>query len=142
MGKKAKYIGDNSFKTQDTVDTFGAKITDHELLAKGAEVQEVETKSTPLDDQGGDGKPIILRRFSYQLPPKVKYSKADLLLHHKPRIQPFLWKDGLEEIAEPRVVLGKKGKFDIFVTCQARKGQLLHEKPLTLSEVTHAHGSN
>lgn len=122
-------------KGSKTLDHFGARVTEHDLLAKGAEAQELETRSTPLDDAGGDGRPVILRRFSYQLPPKMRYSKADLLKHHKPRILPFLWKDGLEEIQEPRVVFGKRGKFDIFVTCQPRKGQLLHERPQTLKEV-------
>jgi len=122
-------------KGAETIDSFGQRVTDHALLAKGAEVQELETRSTPLDDGTGDGRPIILRRFSYQLPPKVKLSKADILLHHKPRILPFLWKDGLEEIQEPKVVLGKGGKFDIFVTCQPRKGHLLHERPQSLKQV-------
>lgn len=141
MGKKntAKYVGDNSFKTQDgTVDTFGAKVVDHSLLAKGAEVQELTTTSTPLDDQGGDGKPIILRRFSLQLPPKVRYTKEVLLAQHKARVEAFLWKDGLEMITEPRIIFGKKGLFDIFVTAQPRRGHNLNEKPLSLNELTHA----
>lgn len=129
-------------KTKDgATHNFGAKVTEHELLAKGAEVQELETRSIKMDDGGGVGNAVVLRRFSYQLPPKTKISKTDLLHHHKPRILPFLWKDGLEEIQEPKVVFGKKGKFDIFVTCQARRGQLLHERPLTLQQAMHDNSS-
>lgn len=125
-------------KTKDgATHNFGQKVVEHELLAKGAEVQELETRSVRMDDGGGVGTPILLRRFSYQLPPKTKISKADLIHYHKPRILPFLWKDGLEEIAEPKVVFGKKGKFDIFVTCHPRRGQLLHERPLSLQQAMH-----
>lgn len=118
--------------------SFGKKVKDHALLAGGAEVQELETRSAPMDDFGGSGPTVVLRRFQYQLPPKVKYSAKDILDHHTPRIIPFLWKDGLEQIGEPKVVFGKKGKFDIYITATPRRGQLLHDKPLSLKEAMHA----
>lgn len=130
-------------KTKDgATHNFGEKVKEHALLAKGAEVQELETRSVRMDDGGGVGNAVILRRFSYQLPPKTKFSKVEILAHHKPRITPFLWKDGLEEIAEPKVVLGKKGKFDIFVRCQARRGQLLYERPLSLQQAMTQNAKN
>lgn len=117
---------------------FGERVKDHALLAKGAEVQELETRSSPLDDGSGVGPAVILRRFSFQLPPKTKYSKAELLAHHTSRIVPFLWKDGLDQIGEPKVVFGKQGKFDIYITASPRRGQLLHERPLPLKQAINA----
>lgn len=127
-------------KVGATTDTFSDAIDAHPLLAKGAAAQELTSTANiekgALTDTGGI--PIILRRFQYQLPPKTQINKEEILKHHKPRILPFLWKDGLEEIAEPKVVIGKKGKFDIFITCQPRKGELLHERPHTLGQALNS----
>lgn len=123
--------------TDGLIHNFGTKVVDHELLAKGAEAQELETRSAPMDDFGGDGKAIVLRRFQYQLPPRLKPrpSKAEFAKYHLPRIIPFLYKDGLEQLGEPKVVFEKKGKVSIFITASPRRGQLLKEKPQTLKEL-------
>lgn len=114
---------------------FGEAVTESPLLAKGAAAQELEARSSELDDAGGSGNPVVLRRFTIQLPPRTKISSAELLKHHRDRVFAFLIKDGLDPIGEPRVFFQKKGKVDIFVTASPLKGHLLHQKPQSLKQV-------
>lgn len=103
------------------------------------EGREIETKSDPLIDDGS-GREVVLRRFDFNLPPIPKEqmpTKEALLTHHKSKVIAFLWKDELELIQDPKIVMSKFGdKFRIFCLCQARKGSLILQKPLTLQEVT------
>lgn len=131
--KKAKDLGDGSFKHESgTIDTFGPKVVAHDLLAKGAEAHELQSLAK-IEDPGTGGA-VILRRFSFQLPPHVRFSKQELLTVHRSRIVAFLWKDELELIMEPKVVLGKKGQFDIYATCKAKQGSLIFQQPQVLQD--------
>lgn len=101
--------------------------------------QEIEARSDiGFENDQGDGKPIILRQFEFALPMGVPMnqlpSKAKLLEFHKSKIVAFLWKDELELIAEPKIVMEGR-KFKIFATCQGKKGSLIFHKPQTLSDV-------
>lgn len=105
------------------------------------EVQQIETKSDPLvDDQ--TGKETIIRQFEFMLPPSLPKgmefpSKDQLLKFHRSKVIAFLWKDELELIDEPRIEISKKAdKFRIFAVCQAKKGSLILQKPLSLQQVT------
>ena len=100
-------------------------IKEHPLLAKGAEVQQLETDPVHLLDEG-IGKPTILRRFQFQLPPGVlQVNKKLLLKQHVKNLEIFLWKDELEMILAPKLVMEKNGAFSIFATCQPKKGSLI-----------------
>lgn len=120
-----------------TYDTLGQKGELLELNAQDAPVkdirwdaQEIETKSTALVDDGS-GKPIILRKFDFELSPSIPKehlpSKLQLLQFHKSKVIAFLWKDELELVQEMKLVFDKKNKrkFYIFATCQPKKGSLL-----------------
>lgn len=107
------------------------------------EAQQLEVHSDPLED-AGTGRTIVIRRFSFQLPPNLPYrpSKAAILEQHRTRIITFLWKDELELIMEPKVVMGKNGKFDIFATCKAKKGSLILQEPMLINHVNTAGNTN
>lgn len=110
------------------------KVTEHELLAKGAEVEQLETEPVRLEDPG-TGKPVILRRFEFQLPPGVlEINKALLIKEHVKRLEVFLWKDELEMVLPPKLVLEKNGAFSIFATCQSKKGSLILSKPQLIQD--------
>lgn len=94
------------------------------------EAQEMQSEvSAPLADDGS-GKEVILRRFQFQFPPNLpkKPTKKEILDFHKDRMNIFLWKDELELIQEPKVLINKKG-YDIFATCVAKRGSLIFSKP-------------
>lgn len=113
------------------------KIEDHlvdkakfvELGAKDApvenvqwEVQKAEVHSDPVFDPGTGGK-VIVRRFSFRLPPGLKeqLSHKEILEYHKTHtVIPMLWKDELDLLDEPRIVAGKKGTFTIVAICSPR----------------------
>lgn len=97
------------------------------------EAQEMTSEaSAPLADDGS-GKEVILRRFQFSFPPNLpkKPTKKEILAFHKDRMNVFLWKDELELIQEPKIIIGKKG-YDIFATCIAKKGSLIFTKPQLL----------
>lgn len=112
-------------------------------IAPGKDIQWEATKgevhsSTRLEDDAGEGAEAVIRCFAYQLPPNLPQqpSHADILGFHRKRIEVFLWKDGLELVDEPKVVFGKKGKFEIFAVCRPSKGNLIwNHKARTLTEI-------
>lgn len=97
--------------------------------------EELEVHSDPLKD-GGYGRPIILRKFDFELPnSKELPNKKQLLDYHKNKLISFLWKDELELIQEMKIIMGKR-KFTIFATCQAKKGSKIIEDPKLLQQIT------
>ena len=94
----------------------------------------VDVKSDPLIDSA-TGQASILRIFEFAINPTVQYvpTKQELFEYHYPQISAALWKDGLVENREvaPRITLSDK-KYRIYVTCTAKLGLTVLEKPLTL----------
>lgn len=137
-GKKERKVEDHITDTSWGVEKDG--------LDTGKDIKweatkgEVHSKTT-FEDDAGEGIPVIIRAFQFQLPPGLPHtpSKQELLDHHTKRIEVFLWKDGLELIQEPKVVFGKKGKFEIFALCTPSKGNLIwNHTPQTLSQIANA----
>lgn len=93
---------------------------------------------TRLEDDEGDGRPIILRQFEYRFPPgiqRIPTAEEILTTGYKKFLESQLYfVDELDLVMEPKVVINKKG-FRIFATCQARKGSLVLEKPRTLKQI-------
>lgn len=137
---KAKKIDDGVFETDTGIDTFGDKITEHPLLAEGAEVQQLSTESaTKLEDDTGWGPEVILRTFEFSANPETPLPSAQILFNsHLKGIEGMLWADGLKpaDDIEPRLVFAKNRKgYRIFVACRPMLGQTVLEKPRTLSEL-------
>lgn len=98
-----------------------------------------ETDKHLLANQG-EGKPIILRDFEFQLPPlkpEEMPTKQQLLDFHRSKIMAFLWRDELIPIEkEWRLIWGQDGKsFRIFVACQAKPGSVILESPELLQDI-------
>lgn len=104
----------------------------------------VDVNSDPLIDSG-TGTTHILRIFEYAINPEVKYTptKQELFEYHYPQIANTLWKDGLvaNQEVSPRITLSDK-TYRIYVTCNAKQGTTILEKPLTLQEIMPATGAN
>ncbi len=96
-----------------------------------------DVQSDPLIDSG-KGEISILRIFEFAINPAVQYvpTKQELFEYHYPQIVAALWKDGLVENRDvpPRITLGDK-KYRIYVTCSAKQGLTVLEKPITLQEL-------
>lgn len=146
----AKKIKDNVFKSEDTTDVFGDKVTKHELLAEGAEVQKVEAISdTKLESDLGTGREVILRMFEFAVNPEIfkdrKPTSQEIFNSHLRGINGILWGDGLKpaEDIEPRLIFSKGGKsYRIFIACNPTMGNILVEKTQTLSEIANGSRKN
>lgn len=108
------------------------------------DVSKIETASTThLEDDTGHGGAAIIRCFEFAANPEVwkehKPTKQDLFNHHHKGIEIMLWKDGMTAMPEvdPKIRIGKKGKYQIFVGARPMKGHLLQERPKTLSQIAH-----
>lgn len=106
------------------------------------EGQDIEVKSDPLIDSG-TGKPVIIRMFQFAANPEIlkkfKPTKQELFNSHATQIKHMLWADGLRPLdgISPSVNTSKKREmYRIFVTCEARLGLNIIEKPKTLQEIT------
>lgn len=96
--------------------------------------------TTNLEDDTGEGREVVIRCFKFQLPPGIPETPSNetLAKAHQGRIEAFLWQDGLELVREPVVVMGKKGKFEIFAIAVPSKGNLIwNHKPQTLTQITN-----
>ena len=105
------------------------------------EIMGGETEKVSLVNEA-TGVPIILRRFHFAVPPTAEKwpTKRELADLHKPAVEQFLWKDELVLVQDLRIIIDKDKKgFDIFATCQPRRGAELREKPKTLQEVIKKH---
>lgn len=85
----------------------------------------IESERVRLEDSGS-GKPIVLRRLQFLYPPKGRKPTLEEILtpEYLKKLNDLLMLDGMELIQPPRVVYNKKG-FDIFCTCQVKKGNII-----------------
>ena len=102
---------------------------------------DLSTEGTPLIDPGV-GKTVSIRVFQFKInPQKLKDFPADKQLifnSHAKQISTILWGDGLIpfESINPRVIIDlKKGFYNIFVPCEAKRDVMFMEKPKNLSEL-------
>ncbi len=116
----------------------GVKIDKETTYDYGA---DLNTQSTPMMD-AQEGKPVLIRMFEFKMNPlKMKEFPNDLqkiFNNHAKQISTILWGDGLVpfESVAPRVIIDRKGaKYQIFVTCEARRGVLFSQQPKGLTEV-------
>ena len=102
---------------------------------------DLSTEGTPLIDPGV-GKTVSIRVFKFKInQKKLKDFPADKQLifnSHAKQISTILWGDGLIpfESINPRVIIDlKKGFYNIFVPCEAKRDVMFMEKPKNLSEL-------
>jgi len=100
--------------------------------------ETIETPTTPLvsDDTG---KPIIMRVFTFKLPPlkpEEMPTTEQFIEVHKTKITGFLWRDELVPIQDFKCIFSKdKTECRIFATCQAKPGSVILEKPQTIQHI-------
>lgn len=109
------------------------------------ELSSVEAQSqTNLEQDQGEGIPVIIRCFEFgvnleafkdHLP-----TQQELFNSHLKGIEMHLWRDGmvLYDHVQPRIVFNKeKTKYQIFIAALPARGNVLLDKPQTLSEIAH-----
>ncbi len=153
---KATKIADDIFKGENSTDVFGGSVDKAELESKGIQgwdkAQELGASSeTHLEDDQGEGDPMILRQFIFGINPiafaEAKPAKQDLFNHHLKGIELSLWKDGLQlwDGVEPRIHIdSKKMQYTIYVTAIPSRGNMfsaLHA-PKKLTEILHGRPTN
>lgn len=107
------------------------------------DISKVEaTSETHLEDDKGEGGPVILRVFEFAANPAAfrehKPTKQELFSHHAKGIEAMLWSDGLRVVHEhdPKISVNRrKTKYRIFVAATPARGHLLHASPQTLSDI-------
>lgn len=118
-----------------------ARIVKEAQIEKDGEVwnkSELHAKGAPLIDPGV-GEAVIIRQFTFKRNPEFKgtLTKQELFNMHWRQISNVLWGDGvvpLEHI-DPRIEFGTRGEYTIFITCRARLGTFVAEKPETLNKL-------
>jgi hypothetical protein len=102
---------------------------------------DLSTEGVPLVDPGS-GKTVSIRVFTFKInPEKVKSFPSDkqaLFNAHAKQIETILWGDGLRPFDSnpPRVIINlKKGIYQIFVPCEAKRDVTFTDKPKNLSEL-------
>lgn len=111
------------------------------------DVEQAEVHSDPVMDPGRGPKAII-RRFQFKLPPiKDQASKEEIFEYHKKNtVIPLLWKDELDLLDEPRIVMGKKGAFTIVAICApaVKLGvkSTIHERPELVHNIINDSSKN
>ena len=108
------------------------------------EVNNLEVQSkTKLEEDVGDGRPVILRKFEFGMNPtawqQYRPTKQELFNYHLKGIEIALWKDGLKPMPDvnPRIVVDSQNmKYQIFVAAEVARGHLLNANPLTLKQLT------
>lgn len=118
--------------------------------------QTIEVNSdTKLEQDTGEGDPIILRSYVFKANPQTFKDFKDkhgtfppaqaIFSSHQKGIEAMLWQDGLEPAQEiaPRVIIGKKGdEYLIMVGTRVRRGHTLLQKTKTLTEIINDTGTN
>lgn len=136
------------------------KLEDH-ILAEGAVVEEAAAfsgekdiawdakqgevqSSTNLEDDLGEGAPVIIRTFFFKANPVAfrhhTPSSQELFNAHLKQIEVHLWTDGMKIMTDvtPKVSLSKKRDgYKIVVGAEPAKGFLLSQTPQTLTEIAH-----
>jgi len=102
------------------------------------------TSDAKLEDDHGEGQPVILRMFEFSANPEAfkihSPTKQELFNSHAKGIEVMLWKDGMKLFTEvdPKVTINKKKtKYRIFVAAIPQRGHLLMERPKTLSQIAN-----
>lgn len=116
-----------------------------ELHGHTHEAATVEALSeTKLEHDEGYGNAAIIRCFTFGMNPKtfqeVQPTKQDLFNSHIKGIELALWRDGLKVMpdVEPRITFNtEKMQYQIFIAATPQRGHILHQKPMTLSEIAH-----
>lgn len=112
---------------------------------KWNDISQVDTTSeTHLEDDVGYGDAAIIRMFEFEANPIAFKqhipTKQELFNYHYKQIEIALWGDGMKVMPEvdPKVTISKdQKKYRIFVGAKPQKGHLLHEQPMTLSQIAH-----
>ncbi len=107
------------------------------------ETQEVAAKSDVfLEDDHGTGAAAIIRVFEFSANPETfkmhTPTTQELFNAHVQQIKLMLWGDGLEVMEEvtPRLKISKNKKnYRIIIGCRPRVGQVLNDRPRTLSQL-------
>lgn len=102
---------------------------------------DLSTEGVRVEDPG-KGKTISIRVFTFKINPEntkhFPIGKQALFNAHAKQIETILWGDGLIpfDAAPPRVIISsKKGIYQIFVPCEAKRDVLFADKPKNLSEL-------
>ena len=99
---------------------------------------ELSVDPTPLIDPG-TGKTISIRVFTFKINVKSFPSDKQAIFNaHAKQIETILWGDGLRpfDSAPPRVIINlKKGIYQIFIPCEAKRDVSFTDKPKNLSEL-------
>lgn len=121
-------------------DEFIDKREDGEYTGQTIEVQS-ETK---LEQDTGTGNAIVLRTYEFRVHPDYLKPEAklphpqEIFQSHMKGIAGMLWSDGLtpETGIDPRIIFSRDKKtYLIMVWASPQIGQVLTEKPKTLSEI-------
>ncbi len=118
--------------------------------AKNAPVDDIHWKGkemdvesdTHLEDDKGEGKAVIIRKFSFAKNPDIFNTKEptrqDIFNSHVKGIEVMLWKDGLKIMTdvEPRITFDEE-HYSIFVGAEPQRGHSLTEAPKKLKELIH-----
>lgn len=99
---------------------------------------------TKFEDDKGTGAAVIIRSFDFKANPEAfrerTPSKQELFNAHAKQIEYFLHNDGLDVFPDmnPQIKLSKKRDgYRIVVAAIPLKGQLLRERPQTLTELVN-----
>jgi len=98
--------------------------------------------TTHIEDDRGEGKPVVIRTFDFQANPDAfkerTPSKQELFNAHASQIERLLMIDGLKVMPEvnPQLKLSKNRKFyRIVVGAEPMRGFKLNDRPLTLKQI-------
>lgn len=140
----AKTKTSNKFKAieKNAENLPSKKIED--LKWEGEEV--TATSDTKLEDDRGTGQAIVIRFFEFGTNleefKKHKPTAQQLFDSHRKGILSLLWRDGLKpfEGMEPRVIFSKNNmKYQFIIACIPSLGNVLTDKPMTLSQLLIKH---
>lgn len=114
------------------------------------QAKQVEaTSDTKLEDDRGQGNPVVLRFFEFKSNPenfKKEPPTAQMLFNaHIKQIEKLLWMDGMtfEQAIEPRLMFAKdKSHYKFVIACRPAHGQTLLESTQTLSQIAHGKDGN
>lgn len=129
------YLSDKDYQSKDT--TWDAK--------------SIETSSkTNLEQDEGYGREVVIRNFKFKIDPNEvakcfmvtnTYPDKQMLFNSVVKyIESSLWRDGLKVFpdVEPRVVINDTySEFDVFVGSIPQRGQVILERPKTLSQLVN-----
>lgn len=149
MAIKNKQVKEKGNDINDFIDGT-AKAVEKDSVDSAKDVEWEATRgevhsSTTFEDDKGDGRATIVRSFDFKANPSAFFertpSKQELFNAHSNQIETILWKDGLQVMPDiaPRLILSKKRDgYRIVVGAEPAKGNLLHQRPQTLTQIANA----